>query len=268
MQYPTHLAAKASGPRGWETDCEMYPEHKAHSNLRLFYYWDRQTQTVTICRAMLHQEYDRKGMVWSQEHLNVRPVSSLKHEYILLVPLGKAPMVVTQTYTLLQRNEEAGYPRIPVVAVVYPKLSALIGNGVRLLKRQFERERIELLEYPVDGFRDVDSTEACNAYLGTLLSAIEDLSRAHPDQQIVLSLSGGRKGMSALTLFAAQRAGIEQLYHTLITDIELEKHIEEETSLRVLEGLPTDDARARRLFLEEYDRDLFQLFTVPVIPFT
>ncbi len=98
MQYPLHLEAKMSGPRGWETDCEVYPEHKAHSNLRLLYYWDRGAQTVTIVRVMLHDEYDRGGEMWRDNSCESNPISALKREYLLLVPLGQSPMVVTQTY--------------------------------------------------------------------------------------------------------------------------------------------------------------------------
>lgn len=176
-------------------------------------------------------------------------------------------MIVTQTYTLLQESEEEGRPRIPTVAVVYPEQSSPIINGARMLKRQFKLRQVEFLQYPVRGFKDVNSVEACNAYLNALFAAIEGLRRKYPDRELALSLSGGRKGMSALTLLAAQRAGIERLYHTLITDLELEKQIEKESSLGALKKLPTDEARAKRLFLTEYGLERLQLFTIPVIPF-
>jgi CRISPR-associated Csx14 family protein len=38
MCSPSHLEAKAHGASGWETDCEVYPEHRANSDLRLFYF--------------------------------------------------------------------------------------------------------------------------------------------------------------------------------------------------------------------------------------
>jgi hypothetical protein len=113
----------------------------------------------------------------------------------------------------------------------------------------------------------VDSKEGCETYLGTLLSTIDRLRSDYPDRDIALSLSGGRKGMSALTLFAAQQVGIERLYHTLITDIALEEHIEEETSIDALDCLPTNEAQSQRLFLEAYDREKFELFKIPIIPF-
>jgi hypothetical protein len=59
--------------------------------------------------------------------------------------------------------------------------------------------------------------------------------------------------MSALTLFAAQRAGIEQVYHTLITDPRLEDQIEHECGLEGLRKF-SPAQQAERLFLEMYDR--------------
>ncbi|MBU0496238.1 MAG: hypothetical protein KKA73_07135 [Chloroflexi bacterium] len=266
MRYPSHLEAKASGPRGWETDCQVYPEHKAHSNLRLFYYWDRQAQVLTICRAMLHEDYDRKGAVWYKDHSRAVPISRLEQECILLVPLGKSPMIATQTYTLLQDGEEEGYPPVSVVAALYPQRHPEICNGVRLLERQFRNRQVGFVQFPIENLRDVDSEAACRIYLEALLATIDGLRRDYPDHQIALSLSGGRKVMSALTLFAAQRVGIERVYHTLIADIELEQRVEAETSIAEIDKLPTDEAKARRLFLDEYGKDQFELFTIPVIP--
>ena len=131
-------------------------------------------------------------------------------------------MIATQTYTLLQESEEEGKPNIPTVAVLYPEYHDVIENGVDLLEEQFEERGVEFKRFPIEEVEDIDSLENCNLYLKTLLEAIENLRSLYPERSIALSLSGGRKGMSALTLFAAQRAGIEQVYHSLITDIELE----------------------------------------------
>ncbi len=190
-----------------------------------------------------------------------------ERDLVLLVPLGKSPMIATQTYTLLHESEEEGRPNIPTVAVLYPQCSAIIRNGVRMLRKQFERRDVEFIEYPIDELRDVDSETACKTYLRDLLSTIDDLRSKYPDRELALSLSGGRKGMSALTLFAAQRAGIERLYHTLIKAPDLEERVEEETTLAALDKLATDDDRARRLFLQAYDSDQFELFPIPIIPF-
>lgn len=266
MISPSHLNSKAHGASGWITDCEVYPEHKAHSALRLFYYWDRPQNEITICRAMHHSEYDRKGELWYKTFPKANPISVLEQEQILLVPLGKSPMVATQIYTLLQESEDRGCPRISAVAVLYPERHLVIGNGVRLLETQFKRKKVEFIKYPIKGLTDINSTKACEFYKDELLAVINKLGQKYPDRPIVLALSGGRKGMSVLTLFAAQYAGIEHVYHTLITDIELEKRVEEETSLKALDKLASDNDKAKRLFLEVYDRSKFELFTIPVIP--
>lgn len=189
-----------------------------------------------------------------------------RRDLTLIVPLGKSPMIATQTYTLLTQSEVEGRPRVPTVALIYPERNSVIGNGVRLLKRQFERRRVTIEEIPVRGLRDLDSETACEIYLRELLGAIQKLQTKYPDRQVALSLSGGRKGMSALAYFAAQYTGIEKVYHTLITDLNLERRIESEMTLRAIESLPTDGAKERRLFLDEYDPTKFELFAIPVVP--
>ena len=71
--------------------------------------------------------------------------------------------------------------------------------------------------------------------------------------------------MAALTLFAAQQAGIKTVYHTLINDLSLEEQIEKETSQDALNSL-TRKKKAERLFLDCYDDSKFELFRIPVIP--
>ena len=228
-------------------------------------------ERVIVCGLSVEQgngqyEPTAQQLLSSAQRQPYKSLASLNSRTrILLVPLGTSPMIATQTYTLLQESEEEGKPNIPTVAVLYPEYHDVIENGVDLLEEQFEERGVEFKRFPIEEVEDIDSLENCNLYLKTLLEAIENLGSLYPERSIALSLSGGRKGMSALTLFAAQRAGIEQVYHSLITDIELEKRIEEETNLDALDELPTNDARANRLFLKEYDRNYFQLFTIPVI---
>lgn len=266
MQFPSHLEAKMHGASGWETDCEAYPEHKARSALRVFYYWNHSAHEITICRAMHHNEYDRKGEIWYKNHSETEPITSLEDKWILLVPLGTSPMIATQTYTLLQESEAEGKPKIARVVVLHTT-DKQVKNGVRLLKKQFKEKGVEFESCEVD-IKDVDSKKNCETYKNKLKSTIEKLRKDYPDHQIALSLSGGRKGMSALTLFAAQYTGIEHLYHTLINDPELEKQIEEEGRYDKLQGLRTDKERAEILFLDKYDKSKFEIFAIPIIPFS
>ena len=109
------------------------------------------------------------------------------------------------------------------------------------------------------------SSDDCNLYLERLTSVITETREDNPDKNIHLSLSGGRKGMAALTLFAAQQANIDTVYHTLITDVDLEEKIEKETTLIELQKL-TRFQQVQRLFLDDYDQSKFELVRVPVIP--
>jgi len=277
MREPRRLKSRTHGTKG-----EYYFYKRPRTRERPFVYTEpypihlypqKSVERVIVCGLSVEQgngQYDPTRDEWlaSVDRQPYKRLSELEErDYVLLAPLGKTPMIATQTYTLLRESEEEGRPDIPTVAVLYPKRSALIRKGVRMLRKQFERRGVEFITYPIDDLRDVDSEEACEIYLGALLAAIDDLRSKYPDRELALSLSGGRKGMSALTLFAAQQAGVERLYHTLITDIELEERIEDETTLDALDGLPTDDDQAQRLFLEKYDQGQFELFTIPVIPF-
>jgi CRISPR-associated Csx14 family protein len=185
-------------------------------------------------------------------------------ERILLVPLGKTPMVATQTYTLLQERENV---TVPAVAVLYPGRKSPIRNAANLLERQFSARGVPFHKMPIKRLRDLDSGQNAQIYLSELLAAIDRLRQTYPGHELALSLSGGRKGMSALALFAAQRKDVDRIYHTLITDRELEQRIEDETSLDALQRLATEAERAQRLFLDVYPRRAFTLFPIPIIPF-
>ena len=193
--------------------------------------------------------------------------NKLEEDSILIAPLGKSPMVITQTFKLLSKNEGVN---IQKVIVVHPK-NAEIRNGVKALEDAFKK-KLNLKPgsnffqaVQIQEITDVASDSDCRIYLKKLVSVIKDAKTEHPDKSIHLSLSGGRKGMAALTLFAAQEANIDAVYHTLITDTCLEEKIEKETTLDELNKLPSDD-QSRRLFLDDYDPSKFELFRVPVVP--
>ena len=192
-------------------------------------------------------------------------------ESVLIVPLGKLPMVATQLYTLLKSEET----NIREVVLVYPELSRDVRASAAIVKDAFEFEdsSVKCWDSPVRYLEDVDSTEACEKYEKALEETIQKVQREHPDWQIELALSGGRKGMAALTMFVAQRMGIRYVYHTLITDDATRHEVERETKVDKLNTLRGNkEARNRRLFLREYETrgegpyTKFVLFKVPVLP--
>lgn len=245
-----------------KTDCKCFK--MGNTAERPFYY--RTNGEVVVCEpALKNTTYpdiaDGKREIWSKDHDKFVNMSELEDNCILIAPLGKSPLVVTQTFTLLSEREKVNLKKI---IVVHPN-NAEIRNGANLLKEAFRRKRIDFEPILITDIRDVMSDDDCEIYLEKLVSVIENVQGDDPDKSIYLSLSGGRKGMTALTLFAAQRANIDAVYHTLITDIELEKKIEEETTLTVLQGM-TRQNKVKRLFLDAYDKSKFEVFRVPVIP--
>ena len=262
MQYPQRLKSRGKSLANAKTDCT--PFKMGRTAERPFYY--RTNGKVVVCELALknttYQDIaDGKRPLYSNNHSPFIHVSELEDNSILIAPLGKSPMVVTQTFTLLSEREKADFKK---VIVVHPQ-NAEIRNGVNLLTEAFRRKRIDFESIPITDIRDVTSDDDCELYLKKLVSVIENIHGDDPDKSIYLSLSGGRKGMTALTLFAAQRANIDAVYHTLITDIDLEKEIEEETTLTVLQGM-TRQNKVKRLFLDAYDKSKFEVFRVPVIP--
>jgi len=187
---------------------------------------------------------------------------------VLIVPLGTSPMVATQLYTLLEKQE---LRTIRALVLIYPEQSQLIANGVKIIERLLP-DGVHCEKAVVKGYEDIDSSEACRDFQQVLEQQIKRARDEYPLCKVDIALSGGRKGMTAMTLFAAQRQQIRFVYHTLVRDKVLSEEIEEETSIGMLNDL-TPQQRKARLFLddyklpdEEYPYSLFTLFRVPVFP--
>lgn len=265
MQYPQRLESRGKSLVNAKTDCT--PFKMGNTAERPFYY--RTNGKVVVCEiALKNTTYNTiangSRPLYRRDHPPSIRVNELEQDSILIAPLGKSPMVVTQTFTLLSEREKANLKK---VIVVYPK-NAEIRNGVSLLKKMFKSKLKDsnfFESIQIQDIQDLASDDDCKSYIKKLVSVINQEQKKNPDKSIHLSLSGGRKGMTALTLFAAQQANIDAVYHTLITDIGLENKIEEETTLDKLQS-STDEEKSQRLFLDAYDKSKFELFRVPVIP--
>ena len=272
MQYPQRLESRGKSLANAKTDCT--PFKMGDTAERPFYY--RTNGKVVVCELALknttYQDIaNGNRLLYSNDHSPSIHINELEEDSILIAPLGKSPMVVTQTFTLLSESDREG-AKIKKVVVVHPK-NAEIRKGVKVLRDAFQKKQ-NLKKSEVSNFfqsieiqciKDITSQTACKTYLKELVSVIEKQQSDNPNRSIYLSLSGGRKGMTALTLFAAQKANIDAVYHTLIENIELEKKIEDETTLTKLQSL-TGKKKAEHLFLDCYDKSKFELFRVPVIP--
>lgn len=185
---------------------------------------------------------------------------------VLLVPLGISPMIATQLYVLLK---EEGY-NIREVALLYPGSSNIVKAGARLVREALQDEGVPCRDIPIKGLADIASRDDCVKYGEALEEAIETVRKKYQNCEIALALSGGRKGMAALAMFAAQRQGIRYLYHTLINEEKLEKRVEAKETGATIEALRDEDrdVRRERLFLRAYGGPEagFALFKVPIIP--
>jgi TIR domain/CRISPR-associated protein NE0113 (Cas_NE0113) len=188
---------------------------------------------------------------------------------VLIVPLGKSPMVATQLYTLLREQQQH---TIHEVVLIYPQLSVEIHNSVDIIRKALREEYnfTSITRVGIPDLGDITSENDCWIYQKYLENEIERVKNKYPvDYQIDLALSGGRKGMTAMTIFAALKNRLPYVYHTLITDDTKSVEIEEDTTIKALTGLDKKTRNAR-LFLHEYQTDgynpyaNFTLFRVPV----
>jgi CRISPR-associated Csx14 family protein len=188
-------------------------------------------------------------------------------ETVLIIPLGTTPMVATQLYALLKNEGRT----IREVALIYPALSQKVRNSATLIKDAFASESpsLPVRDVSIAGIKDIISEEHCVQYQQTLEASIDAMRERHPDCEIVLSLSGGRKSMAALAMFAAQRKGIRYVYHTLIKDPVFSRDVEDKTTVTALRSPKiSKQERNDRLFLRAYPskQDQFVLFKVPIVP--
>ena len=240
---------------------------------------DDEVDKVIVCEL----EFKKSGRYRSLKEITALPNFSIKPafpieqpsletpaESVLIVPLGKFPMVATQLYTLLKHQEGC---TICEVVLVYPEGATEIVAGAELVKKALQDEdKTPCRHARISRLKDIDSTDACREYQATLEDEIDRVRKDHPDCKIDLALSGGRKGMTAMTIFAAQKKHIPWVYHTLITDEQLSETIDDETTVRVLnDPRLAREERNDRLFLRAYkDKEgphpytKFVLFRVPV----
>lgn len=266
---------------GFKTDCIVFPGQKTPDPIRIFLAWDQESDTINIIRIFLHEEYDRISKpgrsVMKDDYPPEIPLESITvNEATLMVTVGLSPMVVTQLFELLKTR---GHVRIGGVSVLYPEENGDICNGVRLLENIFENkrimkeiageeEKIAFRRYPIP-IKDMDSQAACEVFGKTLQAAINNEKSLFPQTPIYLSFTGGRKGMAAYVYYAAQSNGLREIYHTTISDPELEKQVEMETSCKYMENKGWDlRIKAEHLFLRKYSHqlDAFHLIPIPVIP--
>ena len=177
---------------------------------------------------------------------------SFSVDSVLIVPLGKSPLVATQLYTLLERQE--GH-NIHEVILVYPARAREIANGADLIEKALQEEAdVPCIHAYVPDLEDINSPGACQSYQATLEAMIDHARSVYPDCTIDLALSAGRKGMTAMSIFAAQKKHLPYVYHILITDEQFGERIDQQTTVEALTNPDCSrEERNKRLFLRAYE---------------
>src|SRR5260370_13611387 len=199
---------------------------------------DDEVESVVICslEAESADGYSRSLKEVSQAHtfsirervgFNALPPVPSPAESVLIVPLGKFPMVATQLYTLLTELEKR---TIHEVVLIYPQRAIDIDNGAQLVKDALQwAYNVSCSLVGIPNLEDITDTDGCTEYQACLEGEIDRVRQEHPDCKIDLALSGGRKGMTAMTIFAAQKKHIQYMYHTTVAE-NLNEQIDEETT--------------------------------------
>jgi CRISPR-associated Csx14 family protein len=201
------------------------------------------------------------------------PSDTPRTDSVLIVPLGNRPMIATQLYQLLTYQ---GRRHIHEVFLVYPE-QLKISNAATIVKDALQRlsPGVPCTCRLITGLTDITKDKHCTIYQEALEKVIDEARDKYPSSdetnyRIDLALSGGRKGMTAMTIFAAQHKGIRYVYHTLITDEVLNDQIEKKTTIDMLGKIDDEEELDNLLFLQAYNKDGlytgFTLFPVPVFP--
>jgi hypothetical protein len=266
MTDPAYLSAREHGrfqnkQFSSRTDCKCLDLDSNH--LRPFYHIDG--PRLIVARATKHpgtydQLIDGSVGVRREDHPAFQPwpLSSSK-PIVLVASLGKEPMVASQAAVLLQQLHGR---KVADVELVYAGGHRSIPNLAKELKA-FEDNDFPCNLQPVEKIDDTNSTDKCQEYLGKVHDLVRGLQRSAPEDEIHFLLSGGRKTMAAMNLFAAQRAGLTKVWHTLVREPRRERRIEE--AVREARSAPE---RHKIWFLQDprFGADCFDIFPVPVSP--
>src|SRR5205823_15002743 len=128
-------------------------------------------------------------------------------------------------------------------------------NGAELIEESLHREyNVSCRLVGIPNLEDITDKEACREYQACLEDETERVRQEYPHCKIDLALSGGRKGMTAMTIFAAQKKHIPYVYHTLIIDEYLSEQ-NEYLSEKIDRETTVEDLKDTHLSLQErYDR--------------
>ncbi len=262
----------------------FYKSHK-HTTERAVYHTEPQdiasTSAAYIKKVVISElEIEVSGRYRSLEEIVNKPKISLggrvnfdrafpeesgSQEHILIVPIATSPMVATQLYQLYI---DKGY-KVHSVILVHTQHPD-VRTSVEIACDAFKNANVTCEAVPLKGWDDIDDEKKCTKYQDLLEQTIRRARQQTPSCQIELTISGGRKAMAAMAIFAAQQQDIHRIVHTVIDESINDKILEETKveELKKLERTNNKKKRDDRLFLRAYPdhKDAFILFKIPVLP--
>ncbi|MBI4494821.1 MAG: hypothetical protein HY690_18765 [Chloroflexi bacterium] len=146
---------------------------------------------------------------------------------VLVASLGESPAVVTATLDALEREDRVRIERVVTIGTG----GWDVGRSVEVLHREFQGHYGGRVAYIPDQVEAQDLLAEADhlAYLQAIARWLKTY-RAH---RVYLSLSGGRKTMSALVAIAAQLYGAHALCHVVPQDPTLEESSKVDQLLRL-----------------------------------
>jgi CRISPR-associated protein Csx14 len=148
----------------------------------------------------------------------------------LISSLGLAPGVVTGMVDALIEGVEQKY-EVGEVVVIYTRDPNMPADknpiALRELIKEFKIEKYKGISFDPQGgvvkFADVDDLKSNRAFFAKAITEIRRCLRQYGKENVIVSLAGGRKTMSALMATAALIEKVPNVYH-LIVDEWVEKH--------------------------------------------
>jgi CRISPR-associated protein (TIGR02584 family) len=144
---------------------------------------------------------------------------------ILICPLGHAPGVVTGTLDALQ-DIGVTVDKVVLLWLQHPDDEKMkeFPSTVRILREEFDIHYKNSMQLDLDSGKliltDVKDESSNKLFYNQMIHIIGQL-RGQQGTQLLVSVSGGRKTMAALTFLAAAVKGIgivENLYHLIVDD--------------------------------------------------
>ncbi|MHA1631867.1 MAG: CRISPR-associated ring nuclease [Candidatus Freyarchaeota archaeon] len=138
---------------------------------------------------------------------------------VLIATLGESTSVVTEAIDFLRGEGK----RIDEV-IMLTTIDALTQDAVDLLVKHIPehyRGQTWARAISIEAYEDIDSEEALIMFMREACRVLRGYIKA--GNEVYVSISGGRKTMSALMTLAVQFYGARELFHIIVMDRELEE---------------------------------------------